>query len=161
MYTNACSIVGKMDELRYVAQNEDYSIIGISETWANESISDAELHIDGYTLFRKDRMSMSQRRGGGVALFVKDTLRPRQPSSKLETSKFEESVWCTVEFADTSLLIGVCYRSTSSPDDNNDKLLELLQMAAEESRSSQLLLMDDFNHPEINYDEYTVSTGDD
>jgi len=160
MYTNACSIIGKMDELRYVAQNEDFSVIGITETWGNETINDAELHIGGYTMFRKDRRSKLQRRGGGVVLYVKDSLRPRQ-SSKLEASEFEELVWCTIDLADSPLLVGVCYRSTSSSDDNNDKLLELLQIAADESKSSQLLLMGDFNYPEINYNDYTVTTGDD
>ena len=160
MYTNACSVIGKMDELRYVAQNEDYSVIGITETWGNETINDAELHIEGYTMFRKDRKSMLQRRGGGVVLYVKDTLRPR-PSSKLGASEFEESVWCTIDLADSPLLVGVCYRSTSSSDDNNDKLLELLQIAADESKSSQLLLMGDFNYPEINYNDYMVTTGED
>ena len=53
-----------------------------------------------------------------------------------------------LDLADSSL------SSTSSSDDNNDKLLELLLMAADESRSSQLSLMGDFNYPEINYNDY-------
>jgi len=160
MYTNACSLIGKMDELRYMVQKEEFTIIGICETWANESVNDAELHIDGYTLFRKDRVSESQCRGGGVALYIKDTLRSRL-SDKLNTSNFGESIWCTIDLADTSLLVGVCYRSTSSSEDNNDKLIELLHTAVEESESSQLLLMGDFNYPEINYDDYTVISGED
>jgi len=160
MYTNACSVVGKMDEVRYIAQKAELSIIGICETWANESINDAELNIDGYTLFRKDRMSESRCRGGGVSLYVKDTLRPRQ-CSRLNTSQYAESIWCIIDFADTSLLVGVCYRSTSSSEHNNDKLIELLQMAVEESVNYQLLLMGDFNYPEIDYDEYTVTAGED
>ena len=160
IYTNACSVVGKMDELRYLAQNEEPNIIGISETWANETISDAELHIEGYTLFRKDRKSKTQSKGGGVALYVKETLRSRQ-SSTMDANQFDESVWCRVDFADTSLLVGVCYRSPTSSDDNNDKLVDLLRIAVEESRGSQLLLMGDFNYPEINYDDYTVAAGED
>ena len=76
MYTNACSLFGKMDELRYMAQNGDFSVIGITETWGNETINDAELHTEGYTMFRKDRSKL-QRKGGGVVLYVKDILRPR------------------------------------------------------------------------------------
>ena len=113
-----------MEELRYMAQNGDFSVIGIMETWANGTINDAELHIDGYTMFRKDRMSKSQCRGGGVALYVKENLRSRQ-SSKLETSEFEDSVWCTIDLVDSSLLVGVCYRSTSSSDDNNINVMIL------------------------------------
>ena len=60
IYTNACSVVGKIDDLRYLAQNEEPNIIGISETWANETISDADLHIEGYSLLCLGRIG-SQR----------------------------------------------------------------------------------------------------
>ena len=29
-----------------MAQNRDYSVIGITETWGNETINDAELHVE-------------------------------------------------------------------------------------------------------------------
>jgi len=34
-------------ELRKRVQNEVYDIIGISETWANDFVNDAEMNIDG------------------------------------------------------------------------------------------------------------------
>jgi len=37
----------KMSELRNRAQNESYDIIGISETWANGTVNDAEMNTDG------------------------------------------------------------------------------------------------------------------
>ena len=37
-------------------------IIVITESWANNDITDAELGLEGYVMFRKDRMG---RRGGG------------------------------------------------------------------------------------------------
>ena len=39
-------------------------IIGITESWANIDITDAELGLTGYVMFRKDRIG---RRGGGVS----------------------------------------------------------------------------------------------
>ena len=38
-------------------------IIGITESWANNDITNAELGLEGYVMFRKDRIG---RRGGGV-----------------------------------------------------------------------------------------------
>ena len=38
-------------------------LIGITESWANIDITDAELGLTGYVMFRKDRIG---RRGGGV-----------------------------------------------------------------------------------------------
>ena len=40
-------------------------VIGITESWANKDIVDAELALTGYVIFRKDRQ---ERRGGGVIL---------------------------------------------------------------------------------------------
>ena len=46
-------------------------IIGITESWANSDTADAELGLEGYVMFRKDRMA---RRGGGMLLYIKDTI---------------------------------------------------------------------------------------
>ena len=42
--------------------------IGITESLANNDITDAELGLEGYVMFRKYRVG---RRGGGVILFIK------------------------------------------------------------------------------------------
>ena len=46
-------------------------IIGITESWANNDIAYAELGLEGYAMFRKDRMG---RKGGGLLLYTKDTI---------------------------------------------------------------------------------------
>ena len=46
-------------------------IIGITESWANNDITNAELGLEGYVMFRKDRIG---RKGGGVLLYIKDTI---------------------------------------------------------------------------------------
>lgn len=48
--------------------------IGLSETWL-QSHKDAELHIDGYTLFRRDSIRKKKSRGrltGGAAIYIRD-----------------------------------------------------------------------------------------
>jgi len=37
-------------ELRERVQNEVYDITGISETWANDFVNDADIDIDGYSM---------------------------------------------------------------------------------------------------------------
>jgi len=63
MYTNVCSLSGKMDELRSLIYTDNFDIIAITETWANEEITDA---LDGYVLFRNDRKKGDYTKGGGV-----------------------------------------------------------------------------------------------
>ena len=50
----------------------DPHIIGITETWATTDISDAELGMTGYVMFRKDRI---RTRGGGVILYIKESIQ--------------------------------------------------------------------------------------
>ena len=64
---NARSIVNKKNELNIMVEDIDPHIIGITESWANIDITDAELGLTGYVMFRKDRM-------GGVILYVKASL---------------------------------------------------------------------------------------
>ena len=63
------SIVNKKNELNIMVQDSNPHIIGITESWANEDISDAELGLTGYVMFRRDRIG---RRGGGVNLYIKE-----------------------------------------------------------------------------------------
>ena len=50
--------------------DQSLDIIAINETKLDQSISDAQLHIDDYTLLRKDRT----RQGGGVAFYIRNTI---------------------------------------------------------------------------------------
>jgi len=50
MYMNANSLFGKIQELRELASDRHYDIIGITETWCHSGIADAEISIDGYSL---------------------------------------------------------------------------------------------------------------
>ena len=59
---NARSIINKNNELDILVDEIKPHIIGITESWANNYITDAELGLEGYVMFRKDRMG---RRGGG------------------------------------------------------------------------------------------------
>ena len=61
---NARSIVNKINQLNMML--DEPHIISITESWGD--ISDAELGMTGYVMFRKDRIG---RRGGGLILFIK------------------------------------------------------------------------------------------
>ena len=67
-------------------------IIGITESWANNDITDAELGLEGYVMFRKDRMG---RRGGGVLLYIKETI-PAYEVQLQEEADCKEALWCNL-----------------------------------------------------------------
>ena len=72
VYLNARSIINKKNELNIMVEDIDPHIIGITESWANTDITDAELGLTGYVMFRRNRIG---RRGGGVILYVKESIQ--------------------------------------------------------------------------------------
>ena len=89
---NARSIVNKKNELNIMVEDIDPHIIGITESWANTDITDAELGLTGYVMFRRDRIG---RRGGGVIFYVKESIQANE--IKLESeADYDEAVWCKI-----------------------------------------------------------------
>ena len=55
-YTNANGLTNKIDELKLIlSTSNDIDIICITETHLNSDILDAEIYIDGFSLYRNDR----------------------------------------------------------------------------------------------------------
>ena len=65
-------IVNKKNKLNIMVEDIDPHIIGITESWASIDITDAELGLTGYVLFRRDRIG---RRGGGIILYIKESIQ--------------------------------------------------------------------------------------
>jgi hypothetical protein len=51
-----------MDELRYELREKDIDVLGIAESWTHADVMDAEVAIEGYELFRRDREKRKRRR---------------------------------------------------------------------------------------------------
>jgi len=91
---NARSIVNKFDLFHATVSDIDADVIGITESWATENITDSELSMRGYQLFRRDRSTGN--RGGGVLLYVKNVW---QPVAFDVSSTYGEHIWCRVSGA--------------------------------------------------------------
>jgi len=70
LYTNACSMGNKQEELEICLWSKGHNLIAVTETWWDSS-HDWHAVMDGYRLFGKDRPT---RRGGGVALYMREQL---------------------------------------------------------------------------------------
>ena len=69
-------------------------------------------------MFRKDRMG---RRGGGVLLYIKDTI-PAYEVQLPEEADCNEAVWCKLVTGHTTVIIGVVYRCPNITKQNNEKI---------------------------------------
>ena len=88
-------------------------------------------------------------------LYVKESFQSCSLQS-LINDDFQDSVWCKIDLEDHPVIVGVCYRSTSSTKENNDSLLQVLDKAVSQNVQSRLLIFGDFNYPEIDYDKFAV-----
>ena len=70
LHLNINTLLRKIDEIRFIAKQSNASIIGISESKLDSSISNSELDIDEYNLIRLDR----SKREGGVACYIGKSL---------------------------------------------------------------------------------------
>ena len=62
----------KVDEFKILLLEEDYDIVFVTESWTQAHVGDAEINVEGYDLFRKDRKTS---RGGGCIIYAKKHLK--------------------------------------------------------------------------------------
>ncbi|GAB0178102.1 hypothetical protein GRJ2_000275500 [Grus japonensis] len=133
----------KQEELEKCVRLQGYDLTGITETWWDSSC-DWSVGMEGYRLFRKDRQG---RRGGGIALYVNNQLECLELHLGVDEEP-TESLWVRIKgrAGAGDIIAGVCYR----PPDQGDRADEALcRQIGAASRSQALVLMGDFNHPDI------------
>ena len=111
---NARSIVNKKNELNIMVEDIDPHIIGITESWANTDISDAELGLSGFTMFRTDQIG---KRGGGVILYIKESIQAYKIKAICN-----EAVWCNIVTGNSTSTIGLGYQSPNINEEENTKI---------------------------------------
>ena len=157
MNLNAQSLAHKRDELVINTQLYKPLIIGVTETWGNGEREDGSFKLDGYVMYRSDRIG---RRGGGTILYVASNLGQRECLAMRRSTRgipFENSSWCWVTpTRGKKILVGCIYRSTASTVTNNAKLYDLIRQANEVAGGNRLLLMGDFNVPYIDWVNVTT-----
>jgi len=120
-HINAQSLYNKFDEFELIFENSDTDIICISETWFKPSMPDSIFRLFGYKLFRCDRVkhvgAENQRikRGGGVAIFVRESLKCNVVCHSSPDSEIEY-IFLALHDSTERILLGCVYR----PDKNID-----------------------------------------
>ena len=69
-HLNINSLLSKIEELRTLAFNTNISVLGITKTKLNNTVSNEELKIDDYNLLRSDR----NKNDGRVACYTKNNI---------------------------------------------------------------------------------------
>ena len=136
LHANARSIFHKLPELKLIAKQSNAAVIAISETWLDDSYTDACVQIEGYNIIRRDRASHA----GGVCAYIREDLS-YNIRSDLNNPDLED-LWFEILLKKSKpLYIGVCYRTN-----NNTKCFECLESTLSKLRSDcDFVVLGDFN----------------
>lgn len=136
IHVNSRSLLPKLDELQVITLRCHPAVIGVTETWLNDSVSDSEVSIPGYQIQRHDRC----RTGSGVCVYVHSCLI-FSPWSIQDTS---ETNWIELYLPKTKfILIRVCYRPPT--DSHFYSLLEDTCGKCLNFSESECIILGDFN----------------
>lgn len=143
----------KTDTFLRSVTSGDYDVIGVTETWLTDSISDGELLDSRYNVFRRDRSIEGVTMGGGVLLAVKKELNAICNYTWCST---DEDIWVTLRIPGkngfTSLHLCCIYLSKSFNFNarisafSNDLGIKLLNQP-----NDKFLIMGDFNLSDITW----------
>ena len=148
--SNIRSIAPKIDELECVVNQNDSDIVCITETWLSDEIPDNAIAMHGFSLFRKDR----EKRGGGVAIFVKSNIQCKRLSVPDIPESVTEILWlqmrpCRLPRAVSSILIAVVYHPPHASADDNYKVYNHIQGVVDSHLAchpdSLICIVGDFN----------------
>ena len=133
----------KLDEIKFLTNNQNIDIFCLCETFLNHQFSDNELQITDYNMFRKDRQS----HGGGLMVYTKSNLACIHRDD-LETED-TEILWLEVKNnRQKPFLLCYCYRppsATSAWIESFEKSMEHANLEAKE-----IIVIGDFNINVIN-----------
>ena len=106
--TNAQSLSGHIDEFRNFFSDKNYHVIAVTESWLKDHMYDASVSLDNYYLLRRDRSFSG---GGGVCVYVHNSLRARCVASSRDVEKRPEFLMIEISAGDApNLLLCVVYR---------------------------------------------------
>jgi hypothetical protein len=99
-----CSYL-KFEEIEsYLIHDMKADIVCVSETWLDQTISDADIEIPNFTIHRNDR----NRHGGGVATYVSNNLAV---SRRIDLEYQDiESLWLEITTNKKTIMLATYYR---------------------------------------------------
>ena len=144
LYTNAQSLVNKIDEMRVIVANNKPDVLIITETWTNDSVSNDYLRIPEYDIIkRQDRNDTDRGRGGGIIMYAKRTLFAWRVNCD---TTFNQCAMMGVKLNRIDLHVMAVYRSPNSSGANDDELCEFVR-----KMNGTYVIFGDFNLPDIRW----------
>ena len=124
-----------------------YDIIIISESWLCSSISNEELGLNNYSIFRADRNVdyTGKHRGGGVLIAIRNDFCAHTVLCSISV----ESIFVHLKYNDLDLIVGGVYIPPASPLSIFEDYCSDLELIFERFPDSSYVIAGDFNLPHL------------
>ena len=141
---NVCSLLPKVNHLVSLPHLQDYHVISINETWLKPDLPDSHLSLPNFDIHRTDRQSAFKTRGGGAALYIKQSLVATRldVASRLPSC---DSVWIRIRIdGRPDLVVATAYLP---PDHDKGQFTSELNQLVDDPlfNNVDLLLVGDLN----------------
>ena len=144
-HLNVRSLLPKYDEVQVLLEGCGAGqVLGLSEMWLDESVTDAEVAVNGYHMHRRDRGM----RGGGVLVYVSDDIRSVRRRD-LEAVDME-ALWIEVKVRERKVLLCIVFRSPDTLAAWMDNMAVMVERAVQEKTA--VVMLGDFNCDMMNPD---------
>ncbi|VDP86634.1 unnamed protein product [Echinostoma caproni] len=148
------SVLNKRDELEAFVVEHFPVAIAVTETWLAPDVLESEVSLPGYASFRSDRAQ--PRMGGGVMLFIRESIPVTHLYSYADPDGQGEALWCKTKVCCNGYTtIGVCYRPPATAP------VAILDDMRRWAGDGHCLILGDFNVPLIDWDENRCLPGAD
>ena len=147
MYFNARSLIPKFDELCLLVETHQPDTVCIIETWLDHNISDNEIHLPGFQLYRLDR----NRHGGGVLMYAQHNLIVNVLPSQLQNNVPHNLEFLPISVRHNHFKVGIAlfYKPPSAPSLIFDALFEIMENL-NSAQFCNFIFLGDFN---INFND--------
>uniref|UniRef100_A0A8K9V2K0 Reverse transcriptase domain-containing protein n=1 Tax=Oncorhynchus mykiss TaxID=8022 RepID=A0A8K9V2K0_ONCMY len=142
MHVNIRSLLPKFVLFTALAHSANPDVLAVSESWLRKTTKNSDILIPNYNIFRQDRTA----KGGGVAIYCKDSLQSSVLLSRSVPKQFELLLLKIHLSKNKSLTVAACYRPPSAPSCALDTICELIAPHL----SSELVLLGDLNWNMLN-----------
>ena len=142
--------MNKLHELEVAADLYNAKILCITESHLNSNISDAEIRINNFGIFRSDRNT--GKKIGGSCIYVHNTIN----AEMVETFTAPDSLAINISLKALSFKLACVYRSQNLTDIEQKNLVQEIS-SLKVNTTDIIKILGDFNLPDVNWDSMTVN----
>ena len=139
--TRSLRNISHLSQRRELNNRENFDIITVSETWLNTTITSAEIKLDGYKLFRLDRLHKG---GAGVCVYVCSELKSKVLKNfSFSSDRNFHQLWLSVQVKKSkAIVLCVAYRPDDTPLSFFEDTLKSVYIQALKMNKSIIILGD-------------------